>query len=164
MSGTGESSTDFAGEERAFRIRLGEIRRIEDKCATGIGEVLRRLARAVVVLSKLQGVEALAAGVDIRSDDVREPIYQGLLGAGMSSNDATKLVRVEIDERGVRGLLDNATVALAALWGSQSVPETAAPGELQAGASPATPPKRPTSKRSTASARSSASRRETSTS
>ena len=156
MSGTGESSTDFAGEERNFRIRLGEIRRIEDKCDTGIGEVLRRLARAVVVLSRLEGVEALAAGVDIHADDVREPLYQGLMGAGIASGEAAKLLRLEIDDRGIQGLLDNASTALEVLWASRKVPETAKPGERRAGESPATPKKRPTSKRSTGSARSSA--------
>lgn len=143
MSGTGESSADFAGEERTFRIRLGEIRRIEDRCGAGIGEVLRRLSRAVLVLSKVKGLEALAAGIEIRADDVREAIYQGLIGAGMSASEATNLVRREIDERGVPGLLDNVTPALEALWGSQKTPsqktpESADPGEPQAGASPAT--------------------------
>lgn len=164
MSGTGESSTDFAGEERGFRIRLGEIRRIEDKCDTGIGEVLRRLARAVLVLSKLEGIEALAAGIDIHADDVREPIYQGLMAAGMVSHEATKLLRIEIDDRGVQGLLDNVSTALEVCWAAKKTPEPVQPGERQAGESPATPRKRPTSKPSTGSARSSASRRAKSTS
>jgi hypothetical protein len=164
MSGTGESSTDFAGEEREFRIRLGEIRRIEQRCETGIGEVLRRLARAVLVLSKVKGLEALAAGVDIHADDVREPIYQGLIGGGMLPGDATKLLRIEIDDRGIQGLLDNTSTALEVLWASRKTPEEPPSGEMRAGESPATPPKRRTSKPSTASARSSGSRPATSTS
>jgi hypothetical protein len=149
MSGTGETSLDFAGEERVFRIRLGEIRRIEDKCKAGIGEVVRRLARAVYVLDKFGGIEALAAGVEIRADDVCEVIYQGLLGGGMASAEATKLRRREIDDRGLRGLLDNAPTALEALWGSQQVPEDdELPGEPRAGAAP---PPGPTSPPSTAS-------------
>jgi hypothetical protein len=161
MSGTGEGRTDFAGEERLYRIRLGEIRRIEHKCGdVGIGEVLRRLSRCVYVTSELKGVQALAAGLEIHADDVREPILQGLAGGGMSLADATALVRSEIDDRGVRGLLDNAGVALAMLWGSQETP----PGELRAGESPATPPSPSTSSTSTGSGRRSASRRATSTS
>jgi hypothetical protein len=140
MSGTGECSTDFAGEERHFRIRYGEIRRIEQKCETGIGEVVRRLARAVLMLDKLGGMEALAAGLDIHAADVRETIMQGLMGAGMASGEATNLVRLEIDDRGLRGLLDNTTVALEVLWASQQTPEGPPPGEGQAGESPATPP------------------------
>jgi hypothetical protein len=136
MSGTGEVLADFAGEERAFRIRLGEIRRIQTKCGdVGIGEVLRRLSKCVYLMSKVGGIEALAAGVDIHADDVRTPIYEGLVGAGLSSAEATALVRTAIDDRGVRGLLDNASVALTVLWGSQETP----PGEPTAGESPATP-------------------------
>lgn len=160
MSGTGETATDFAGEERAFRIRLGEIRRIEAKCGAGIGEVLRRLARAVYVVQKLSGLEALAAGVEIHADDVREPIYQGLIGAGMPSGEAAALVRQEIDDRAVRGLLDNASTALAVLWGSQETP----PGERSAGPKDPTPPSPSTSRSSTGSGRRSASGRARSTS
>ena len=141
MSGTGESEADFAGEARAFRIRLGEIRRIEARCGVGIGEVLRRLSRCVMLVSRLSHVEALASGIEIAADDVREPIYQGLMGAGMTPGEASKLLRVEIDDRGVRGLLENAPVALGALWASRETPdgdeEPDLAGEPQAGASPA---------------------------
>jgi hypothetical protein len=152
VSGTGEASADFAGEERAFRIRLGEIRHIEQKCETGIGEVCRRLARAAYVTSKFRGLEALATGIDIHAEDVRAPLYEGLVGAGMRPADATRLVRQEVDDRGVRGLLDNAAVALVVLLGSQETPkDEASPGEAQAGESPATPASQPTSETSTAS-------------
>jgi hypothetical protein len=150
MSGTGEASTDFAGETREFRIRLGEIRHIEQKCEVGIGEVCRRLAKAAYVTSKFGGLEALAMGVEIHAEDVRAPIYEGLVGGGMRPADATKIVRQEIDDRGVRGLLDNVAVALVVLLGSQETP----PGEPQAGEPPATPPSEPTSPTSTASAES----------
>lgn len=152
MSGTGDVLADFAGEERAFRIRLGEIRKVEGKYGhpTGIGEVCRRLARAVYVQNAAKGgdiLSALATGVEIHADDVRTPIYEGLIGGGMNAGDATKLVRTEIDDRGMRGLLDNAAVALLILIGSQETP----PGERQAGESPATRPNPSTSDSSTAS-------------
>ncbi|PVM90662.1 gene transfer agent family protein [Caulobacter endophyticus] len=137
MDGSGHCTTEFAGEERDFRIRLGEIRRIEKACGTGIGEVLRRLARAVFALSKYSGIEALAAGVEFHAEDVRAPIYQGLIGAGMTSKDATNLVRLDIDERGIQGLLDHATTALEVLWASRQAPEDEEPGEPIAGESPA---------------------------
>jgi hypothetical protein len=151
MSGSGEVSADFAGEERAFRLRLGELRKIETRCETGIGEVCRRLARAVYVQNAAKGgdmLSALATGVEIHADDVRAPIYEGLVGAGMPSPEASKIVAAEIDHRGMRGLLDNAAVALLVLIGSQETP----PGEPQAGESPATPPSPSTSDSSTASA------------
>lgn len=153
MSGTGEASADFAGEEREFCIRFREIRAIEDKCGVGIGEVLRRLARCVAVVRQLGGIDAFMAGVEIHAEDVRQPIYQGLVGKGMPSGEATKLVRLEIDERGVQGLIDNASTALLVLWGSQKVPETDEPGEGKGTASPATSPNATTSPPSTASAR-----------
>jgi hypothetical protein len=158
MSGTGEATADFAGEARDFRIRLGQIRRIEEKCGgVGIGEVCRRLARASYMLTratdadgKLDLLAALASGVEIHAEDVRSPIYEGLVGFGMSTAEATKLVRHEIDDRGVRGLLENAAVALVVLLGSQEAPKEDL-GEPQAGDHPATPASEPTSDTSTAS-------------
>lgn len=158
MSGTGEASTEFAGEMRDFRIRLGEIRRIQIKCGASIGVVCQRLARATLVIQRLGGnmVEALSAGVDIYADDVRETLYQGLIGRGMASAEATKLIALEIDDRGLRGLLDNASAALFVLVGSQDIPEgDDPPGEPRAGEG-ATPPNPSTSPTSTAPASSSA--------
>lgn len=160
--GTGETRVSFAGQERAFRIRWGEIRRIEDKCDTGIGEVLRRLSQAVLVLSQTEGLAALASGLDIHAQDVRETIYQGLVGGGMPSGKADMLLRMEIDERGIVGLIDNISVALGVLWGATSAPEADEPGERAAGATSTTPASEPTSKHSSASDRPSASAPETS--
>lgn len=136
MSGTGERVADFAGEERIFRLRLGEIRRIEDKCQAGVGEVLRRLCRAVMLLDQLGGIEAVSAGLEIRADDVRETLLQGLTGGGMPAPEAARLVRREIDDRGFPGIRDYIHTAALVLWGSQETP----PGEPAAGESPATPP------------------------
>lgn len=154
-AGTGEVSAPLGGEERPFRIRLGEIRRIEAKCGVGVGEVCRRLARATYLLSKIQGIEALASGLEIHADDVRETLYQGLVGAGMATGPAFKLVTDEIDNRGWRGLIENLDTALLVLMGSQESPEEApdASGEPQAGpVETPTPPSPPTSDASTASA------------
>jgi hypothetical protein len=161
-AGTGEVRVSFGGDERLFRIRWGEIRRIEDKCATGIGEVLRRLSRAVMVLSQLRGMEALAAGLDIHAQDIREVIYQGLRGGGMPESQVALLLRIEIDERGIAGLMDNVSVALGVLWGAQSAPEADDVGERRAGATSTTPASEQTSASSSASAKPSASPPETS--
>lgn len=127
MSGTGEAREDFAGEERDFRIRLGEIRRIEGKCGARVGEIAQRLARAVSVMNQAGGnlVEALAAGIEIAADDVHETLYQGLVGGGMKPDQASKLLRMEIGDRGLRGLVDNVGVALMVLVATQRVPEEA---------------------------------------
>lgn len=140
MSGLGECTTEFAGEERDFRIRLGEIRRIEAKCGASIGAICQRLARATLVVARLgkNMMEALSAGIDIYAEDVREPIYQGLIGRGMAASEAAKLLKLEIDDRGLRGLLDNAATALSVLLATREVPEEALPGEPLAGESLAT--------------------------
>lgn len=141
MSGTGESRADFAGEERAFRIRLGEIRRIEAKCGVGVGEICRRLARAALAQRQNPSIlNMLASGIEIYAADVREVLYQGLIGGGMASGEATKLVASEIDDRGLQGLLDNAATALLVLVAAGDKPETDTEGERQAGASASTPP------------------------
>lgn len=136
MSGTGEVRADFAGEERLFRIRLGEIRRIEAKCGgpeqpVAIFEVVRRLSRAVYLIANADGdvMKALAIGIDVRADDVHEVLYQGLLGGNMAAPEAAKLLKAEVGDRGLRGILDNVGVALEVLWGSQETP----PGEPTAG-------------------------------
>jgi hypothetical protein len=160
MSGTGETTADFAGEAREFRICLGEIRRIEAKCNAPIGEVAQRLARAVVVLKaggSLSVAEMLAAGIAIYADDVREPLYQGLIGKDMPSGEATKLLKTEIDDRGFKGLMDNAAVALLVLTATQEAPPREADlGEQKAGQNP---PNASTSQNSSGSARRSGSRR-----
>lgn len=156
MSGTGETREDFAGEERTFRIRLGEIRRIEAKCATRIGLVAQRLAKAALAINSAGGnyVGALAAGIEIGAEDVRETLYQGLLGGGMSSPDATNLVRSEIDDRGLRGLTDNVGVALMVLVATSEAPKL--PGERKAKPRTAKAKASPTSPQSTRPASSSA--------
>jgi hypothetical protein len=162
MSGAGESEADFAGELREFRIRLGEIRRIQTKCGdVGIGEIARRLARAFAIVrqvgegpGRITLVEALAAGLDIYADDVRTPIYEGLVARGMAAPEATRIVRQEIDDRGLRGLIDNVSVALLVLVGALEAPEDDEdpPGEERAGE---TPPNRSTLETSTETAPSS---------
>ncbi len=160
MSGTGECVADFAGEERAFRIRLGEIRRIEAACGAGIGEILRRLARGAQLVRRISDepggltmLDALAGGIEIRADDVRETVRQGLLGARvLPANEVDPLVRREIDDRGVPGLLDYIGTALVVLLAARNTPEADDPGERVAGAAAAvTPPSPMTSQTSTAS-------------
>ncbi len=152
MSGTGETREDFAGEERTFRIRLGEIRRIEAKCGARIGEVAQRLARAVQAISSAGGnyVGALATGIEIGAEDVRETLYQGLIGGGMAAPDATNLVRAEIDERGLRGITDHVGVALMVLVATSEAPPIS--GEPKAKPRTTTKKSRSTSPRSTAPA------------
>lgn len=138
---------DFAGDERLFLIRIGELRRIQIACGAGVGEIVRRLAQCVNTLrsypeATLWEQAAIGFGT-LHVDDVREPIYEGLVAGGMKAPDASKLVRREIDERGFRGLIENAPLALGIMLAGTAVPEDAAPpggaageGESMAGKTP----------------------------
>lgn len=128
MSGLGEVHKDFAGEERLFRIQLGEIRRIQVACGTperpcSIGDVIRRLAACVYVQDNVKGLQGLIAGLEIFADDVRAPIFEGLSGARvLSPGEVTRLVAAEIDRQGMDGILRHARLALEILTGTQREP------------------------------------------
>ena len=133
---------DFGGEERTFLVRIGELRKIQTACNAGPGEIAQRLARCVQTVREFPQAtiydQVLIGMGSLYVDDVREPILQGLIAGGMTSADATKLVRQEIDERGFRGLMENAALALALVIAGVSMPaeEADAPGEFQAGTAP----------------------------
>lgn len=74
---------EFGGRERRFELRLGEIRKLEQACAAGIGEIYTRVA-----------------ALRFRVVDVRETIKLGLVGGsdgGVSESDAEGLVRAFVD-------------------------------------------------------------------
>ena len=132
---------DFAGEERPFLIRIGELRRIQTACGAGPGEVANRLARCVKTLREFPKLtvfeQALIGMGHLYVDDVRAPIYEGLVAGGMTAPEASKLVRAEIDDRGFRGLVENAGLALGVLISGVSMPaEDDDAGELKPGENP----------------------------
>jgi hypothetical protein len=63
-----------------------------------------------------------------RVDDVREPLYRGLIGGGMTPTEAGKLVRELFDER---PLLENIDLALAVVLGSLLAPDDEPLGESE---------------------------------
>lgn len=104
---------DWGGEERTFDLRLGEVRKIEDK--TGIGPA--------VILANLQNGTW-------KVDEYREVILQGLMGGGMSAPEATKLVKSWVDERPAKeSLLPAMNIIMAWLVG---VPQDAPKGKEKA--------------------------------
>ncbi len=133
MRGSGVVEEDFGGEKRLFRIRCGELRKIQETCGTGPGEVARRVARGVAVRRanpKASILDQVAIGLgEWRVDDVREPIFLGLIGGGMAPNDAGKLVREWIDDRGFHGLIENLDLALVLLVAGIDEPEDDRVGE-----------------------------------
>jgi hypothetical protein len=72
----------FAGRERAFDLRIGEIQALERACQCGIFGLLLRLGAH----------QAYAA-------DIRETIRLGLVGGGETDAASTVLIMQEIDGR-----------------------------------------------------------------
>lgn len=140
MSRSGDVVLEFGGEERTFRLAIGQLRKIQEKCDAGPAELLARLAPAFTAAREgLNFDQIVSMGLlgQWRVDDVREPILQGLLGANMAGPEAVKLVKDWVDER---PLLEAVAVAyrlmLAAVCG---VEDEDAVGESQAAAATASP-------------------------
>lgn len=133
MSRSGETVLEFGGEERTFRLAIGQWRKVQEKCDAGPAEILARLAPAFT--ARRQGLsldQILAMGLlgRWRIDDIREVILQGLLGGGMAGPDALRLVRDWVEER---PLLESVAVAYAvALAGVIGAEDEKPAGELQA--------------------------------
>lgn len=126
MSGADTSRTlvraPFAGRQRNFQLRLGEIAELERLCGAGIGEIMARLA------THRFGV-----------NDVWEPIRLALEGAGSSPIEAEALVmRYHPPHYPIADFLELAArIVTAAVSG---VPEGNGDTEGGATATPATSP------------------------
>jgi len=75
MSGDGSVTKTWGDGEHVFRLRIGEIRELEDKRDAGCFEIYRRLANG-----------------SCRFDDIRETLRLGLIGGGMQAPLALGLV------------------------------------------------------------------------
>lgn len=133
MSRSGESVADFGGEERTFRLGVKQWEKVQEKCDAGPGEILARLAPAFLARQQEIPFEQIIQHGLLgtwRVHDVREPILQGLLGAGMPGPEALKLVRDWVDER---DLIETLPVAYKVVFGGiVGVGDEAASGEPQA--------------------------------
>jgi hypothetical protein len=133
MSRSGDVTLELGGEDRTFRLAIGQWRKIQEKCDAGPAELLARLApvfearRRGLSFSQIVTHGLLGAW---RVDDVREVVLQGLLGAGVDMPTAAKLVREWVDERPLFEPLDVAyRIVLASIVG---VEDEQAMGELRA--------------------------------
>nr|WP_314437615.1 gene transfer agent family protein [uncultured Brevundimonas sp.] len=81
MSRAAEFTTEFGGEDRIFRLPIGRLRAVQEKCDCGPMELLQRFL-----------------GGTYRIDDVREVILQGLIGGGMDAPMAGRLVKSNFDD------------------------------------------------------------------
>jgi hypothetical protein len=102
MSRSGDVALDFGGEERTFRLAIGQWRKVQEKCDAGPAELLARLSPAFSAAQQgltIEQIVSLGYLGTWRVDDVREVILQGLLGANMPGPEALRLVRDWVDER-----------------------------------------------------------------
>ena len=120
MSRDGSIVRQWGDEERTFRLRIGEWRKIQETCDAGPGEIAQRLS----VWAAMRRTNPSASVIDImvagglggwRVDDVREPLDRGLIGGGMDPTAAGRLMRELHDER---PLLENLELALAVVLAS----------------------------------------------
>lgn len=81
MSRSSEFSAEFAGEDRLFRLPIGRLRAVQEKCDCGPMELLQRFI-----------------GGTYRVDDVREVILQGLIGGGLDAPSAGRLIKSNFDD------------------------------------------------------------------
>lgn len=104
---------DFGDDEHAFRLRIGELRELQELCDAGPPVVFARLGSA-----------------SYRVEDVRETIRLGLVGGGMKAVDAMRLVRRYVDE--IPAWAANASLAYIILGASLFGPEDEAVGKPKA--------------------------------
>lgn len=102
MSRSAEVTLAFAGEDRLFRLSIGPLRALQEKCDCGPMELLQRFASG-----------------SWRVDDLRETLLQGLKGGGMTDADATRLIRSNFDDQPYVGFVPVAqAVIMAAVVGA----------------------------------------------
>ncbi|MNU34498.1 hypothetical protein D3C71_230810 [compost metagenome] len=93
-----EVRIDFAGERRSFDLSpIGCVRRLQDACDAGPQFILNRLFDGAW-----------------KDHDLREPIIQGLVGAGMAQRDAQALVEKWVDPEPKRQFIPIAQAVLMA--------------------------------------------------
>jgi Phage tail tube protein, GTA-gp10 len=120
MSRGGEIVREWGDQDRTFRLGIGEWRKVQETCDAGPGEIAGRLAAWVAMRRRLPNasfIDLLASGAvgAWRVDDVREPLYRGLIGGGLDPTAAGRLVRDLHDER---PLMENLDLALAVVLAS----------------------------------------------
>lgn len=99
----------FAGRDRSFHLRLGEMADVEQACGSvGIGAIFQRLATS-----------------EFFAMDIRHVLTFGLVGGGMTRTDAEKLVRDQMDAKPLFQLAATAQdVLVAAMTGVAPTAQT----------------------------------------
>lgn len=122
MSRDGSITLLWPDEERTFRLRIGELRELQEKCGN----------RGPMTIA-----QALTMGTWL-VDDIIQPIRLGLIGAGMSQADAAKLVNTHLaDGRLKEGIIIAQAIIYRAITGPPD--EKLEPPKGKAGETPGKP-------------------------
>lgn len=114
MSRAAEVELQFGGEQRLFKLPIGRLRALQEAVDAGPYEIYLRLMNG-----------------SWRVDDVRATIREGLVGSGMTTFEADRLLKNEFDDLPIIPFLPTAQAILLAVL---SGVEDEQPGEQKAGA------------------------------
>lgn len=142
MSRSGEIVRSFGGEDRLFRLGIGEWRKVQEACNAGPSEILARLAPPFQALRRgVSFQDVVGSGLlgHWRVDDIRVVLFHGLLGAGEPHAKALDLVKTWVDGRPLLEPLPAAyEVVYASVCGAEDEPASGEPrGETGQPLSPA---------------------------
>ena len=112
MSADASLTMAWGDGEHRFRLAIGQLRELQEKCNAGPAEIFQRLLDRTW-----------------RVDDLREVLRLGLIGGGMKPAEALVLVKRYVDER---PLLENVGPALQVLTAALVGPEDIASGKVGA--------------------------------
>jgi hypothetical protein len=102
MSSNASITLAWADGEYLFRLPIGQLRELQEKCDAGPMVIYRRLSNG-----------------EWKVDDVRETLRLGLIGGGMKPVEALLLVKRYVDDRPwAENVLPATAVILAAVLGA----------------------------------------------
>jgi hypothetical protein len=128
MSRNGDIVQSLGGEERYFRFGLAEHRRLQEALGDkmGLSLIVQNLhpfcigVQAGATLGQILNAKLMG---DLRIEQVREVIFQGLIGGGLPPEEAGKLRKTWVDERPLTETAPLAyAIGLAALLGPEDEP------------------------------------------
>src|SRR4051812_21056295 len=114
MSRNGDIVQSLGGEERVFRFGLAEHEGLQEKLGVGVSLIVQNLhpfcSAVAAGLTLGQTLNHKLLG-DVRPEQVRELLFRGLVGGGMSPEVAGKLCREWVEPP--RPLIHTAPIAYA---------------------------------------------------
>jgi hypothetical protein len=121
VSRDGSISLMLGGEDRFFRFGLAEHERLQEALDMGVSLIVQTLhpyasaTRAGFDLGRV--LDARMVG-DIRLDQIKAVIFNGLIGGGLPPNEAAKVVSIWVENRPVlENVMTAYAIGLAALIG-----------------------------------------------